>query len=71
MALLKSVREGSLVEVKDGPLRVSSDDHNFGIVVSVRNISGQEYADVVTNSGHHRLITPDRLAVHSEEADGF
>jgi hypothetical protein len=71
MGLLEHVREGSLVEVKAGPLRVASDDHNFGIVVAIKNISGQDYADVVTNTGHHRLITPDRLDVHSEEADGF
>lgn len=66
MDLIDQVREGSLVEVKEGPLRVSTDDRNFGIVVCMRNITGQDYADVVTNAGNHRLIPPDRLSVHSQ-----
>ena len=57
------VRVGCLVEVQDGPLRVSGDSHNFGIVAGLTIVSGRLYADVVTNTGKHRLITPDHLCV--------
>jgi glycine/serine hydroxymethyltransferase len=56
---------GCLVEVQEGPLRVSEDPHNFGIVSALTIVSGCLYADIVTNTGHHRLITPDRLCVLS------
>lgn len=57
------VQKGCLVEVQDGPMRVSGDPHNFGIVACLTNVSGFLYADVVTNTGHHRLISPDHLCV--------
>jgi hypothetical protein len=57
------VREGSLVEVAEGPLRVSEDPHNFGIVARMQRVSGIVFADVVTNTGKHRLIVPDMLCV--------
>jgi hypothetical protein len=62
----KQVREGTLVEVVEGPLRVSEDPHNFGIVARMQSVSGILFADVVTNSGHHRLIVPDMLCVLSQ-----
>lgn len=64
-----AVREGSLVEVADGPLRVSDDPHNFGIVTCIKQITGVVFADVVTNTGHHRLIEPDKLCVLSQMED--
>ena len=57
------VREGCLVEVAEGPLRVAEDPHNFGIVASMQSVSGILFADVVTNTGMHRLIVPDMLCV--------
>ena len=64
-----SVRKGSLVEVAAGPLRVSDDSHNLGIVASFKQVTGVLFADVVTNTGHHRLIQPDRLCVLSQMED--
>ena len=58
-----SVKYGSLVEVLPGPLRVSDDPHNFGIVADMPKILGMTYADVVTNTGRHRLIMPEHLQV--------
>lgn len=57
------VREGTLVEVAEGPLRISDHSHNFGIVTCMRQISGNMYAEVVTNTGKHRLIELNRLCV--------
>jgi len=57
------VQKGCLVEVQSGPLRVADDPHNFGIVVGLKSVSGFVYADIVTNTGKHRLITPDYLCV--------
>lgn len=64
-----AVREGSLVEVTEGPLRLINDPHNFGIVASFQSVSGLLYADVVTNTGHHRLIEPSRLCVLSQATE--
>jgi hypothetical protein len=57
------IREGTLVEVAEGPLRISDHPHNFGIVSCMRQISGNMYAEVVTNTGKHRLIELNRLCV--------
>lgn len=62
----KRVKLGSLVEVTEGPLRLIDDPHNFGIVAGIRHVSGLLYADVVTNTGRHRLIEPSRLCVLSQ-----
>lgn len=58
-----NVREGTLVEVPEGPLRVGDYPHNFGIVTCMRQVAGSLYAEVVTNTGTHRIIEPDRLCV--------
>ena len=63
------VRKGSLVEVEAGPLRVADDPHNLGIVACFKHVTGVLFADVVTNTGHHRLIQPDRLCVISQMED--
>lgn len=63
------VREGSLVEVEAGPLRIADDSHNFGIVSCMKRVSGFLYAEVVTNTGKHRLIEPNRLCVLSQSLE--
>jgi len=60
------VRFGSLVEVLPGPLRVSEDAHNLGIVTDMPEILGTTYAGVITNTGKHRLIMPEHLQVLSQ-----
>jgi|LauGreDrversion4_2_1035121.scaffolds.fasta_scaffold336809_1 hypothetical protein len=64
-----TVKYGCLVEVVPGPLRIWDDTNNFGIVVEMRKILGLTYADVVTNSGRHRLILPEYLSVLSQSGD--
>lgn len=61
-----NIREGTLVEVPEGPLRVGDYPHNFGIVTCMRQVAGCLYAEVVTNTGTHRIIEPDRLCVLSQ-----
>jgi hypothetical protein len=63
------VRLGSLVEVAEGPLRVWNELHNFGIVASMPTVLGMPYADIVTNTGTHRLIHTEHLCVLSQISD--
>ena len=65
----RQVKLGSLVEVAAGPLRVCDDPHNFGIVASMPVVLGTLYADVVTNTGTHRLIQTAHLCVLSQAQD--